>query len=139
MAVEVKFTNNLFKIKQGVDGNIRRALTALGTEAVSLIGDGMDTLYEKPIWDTGDLHRDVSFEVDVEAKAVKVGNTLDYAVPVHEGYAGHPVFIESIGEFRVLPGGHTAGRPYIRDSLTGEFAQERMKQVFETFLKQGFE
>lgn len=121
MAVEVKFENNLIKVQQQMGTNVRRALTALGTEAVALITGGMYTLYGKPIMDTGELIRDVNYEVHPEDHAVTVGNRLGYSVFVHEGTS------------------KMKGRPYISDSLSGHYAQERMKQVAEAYLKQGFE
>lgn len=33
MAVKVPFTNNRFKVRQQMQGNVKRALTALGKEA----------------------------------------------------------------------------------------------------------
>lgn len=121
MPTKVKFENNENIIKVKVDGNVKRALTALGEKAVEIIGDGMDTLYDAPIWETGDLHRDVNYEVHPEDHAVDVGNSLDYSVFVHEGTS------------------KMKGRPYISDSLLGDDAQKRMKQVVEEYLKQGFE
>ena len=114
------------------------ALTAMGTEAVGLIVNQMETGYEKRIWYTGDLQRDVSYEPDSDGKSIAVGNSLKYAVYVHEGFAGHPVYFEDIQGFRVVPGGHTAGRPYIRDALEGENAATALKEVAAEALKTGF-
>ena len=114
------------------------ALTAMGTEAVGLIVNQMETGYEKRIWYTGDLQRDVSYEPDSDGKSIAVGNSLKYAVYVHEGFAGHPVYFEDIQGFRVVPGGHTAGRPYIRDALEGDNAATALKEVAAEALKTGF-
>ena len=114
------------------------ALTAMGTEAVGLIVNQMETGYEKRIWDTGTLQGDVSYKVNPDEKSVDVGNSKTYAIYVHEGFAGHPVYFEDIQGFRVVPGGHTAGRPYIRDALEGDNAATALKEVAAEALKTGF-
>lgn len=136
----VKVTDNSQLVQQQMRQNVKAALTAMGVTGVELVNRQMQSGYGKPIRDTGDLMRDVNFEVEASGpNTVDVGNSLDYAKWVHEGYNGHPVFIESIGEFRVLPGGHTAGRPYIRDALTGKNAEDALREVAMEQLKQGFE
>ena len=114
------------------------ALTAMGTEAVGLIVNQMETGYEKRIWDTGTLQGDVSYKVNPDEKSVDVGNSKTYAIYVHEGFAGHPVYFEDIQGFSVVPGGHTAGRPYIRDALEGDNAATALKEVAAEALKTGF-
>ena len=109
------------QVMRQLEGNTRRALTALGTEAVSLIQDGMDTLYGKPIWDTGTLRGNVHYAVGNSApNTVDVGNDVEYAHFVHEG------------TYKMK------ARPYIRDTITGEYAQRRMQEVTAAYLKQGF-
>lgn len=104
-----------------VEGNTKRALTALGTEAVALIQDGMDTLYGRPIWDTGRLRGNVHYMVENSApNTVDVGNDVEYAHFVHEG------------TYKMR------ARPYIRDTITGAYAQRRMQEVVSAYLKEGF-
>lgn len=103
------------------EGNKRVALEALGVKAVELIQDGMDTLYGRPIWDTGRLRGNVHHVVENSGKdTVDVGNDVDYAHFVHEG------------TYKMK------ARPYIRDSLSGAWAQEQMRQTLIDYLTKGF-
>lgn len=118
----VKVMDYTLQVMRQLEGNKRRALTALGMEAVTQIQNGMDTLYGKPIWDTGTLRGEVHYAVNNSApNTVDVGNATRYAHFVHDG------------TYKMK------ARPYIRDSLTGEFATERMKEVLTAYLKQGFD
>ena len=137
--MEVKLTDNAVRVIGQMKENVEAALTAMGTEAVGLIVNRMEKGYTKRIWYTGDLQRDVSYEADSDGKSIAVGNSLKYAVYVHEGFAGHPVYFEDIKGFRVVPGGHTAGRPYIRDALEGQYAAAVLTKVAADALKTGFE
>ena len=74
-------------------------LVAMGIEAVKCINQQMENGYGKPIWQTGDLMRDVSYQVHNETCSVDVGNTLEYALFVHDGTR------------------HMEARPYIRDAI----------------------
>lgn len=104
-----------------MEENTKRALTALGIEAVALIQDGMDTLYGRPIWDTGRLRGNVHSIVENSAPdTVDVGNDVEYAHFVHEG------------TYKMR------ARPYIRDTITGAYAQRRMQEVVSAYLKEGF-
>lgn len=90
-------------------------LVAMGTEAVKCINQQMESGYNKPIWQTGDLMRDVSYVVHNETASVDVGNTLEYAPFVHDGTS------------------KMAGRPYIRDAIMNN--KERLKQVGMDYFK----
>ncbi len=81
-----------------------------------LTGGGTHTA----IRDTSALEGDVTYEVIGGGKnyGVKVGNTLEYAVPVHEGTS------------------KLEGRPYIKDAI--EKGADDLKTVAEAYLKQGF-
>lgn len=118
----VKVMDYTPQVLRQLEGNKRRALTALGMEAVSQIQNGMDTLYGKPIWDTGTLRGNVHFVVNNSAPdTVDVGNDVEYAHFVHEGTYKMPA------------------RPYIRDTLAGDYARQRMEEVTAVYLKQGFD
>lgn len=121
MATKYVFTDNSGKILTQLDGNVERALEAMGTKAVNLILWQMRQGYGKPIRQTGDLQRDVNYKVDVGAQSVTVGNSLDYAEPVHDGTSKRK------------------GRPYIRDALTGESHTSQMRKVAEAYLQEGFD
>lgn len=120
MAANVKVMDYSPQVMRQMEGNKRRALHALGLKAVELIQDGMDTLYGKPIWDTGTLRGNVhSVVANSGPDTVDVGNDVDYAHFVHEGTYKMPA------------------RPYIRDTLTGEWAQEQMKETVSQYLREG--
>lgn len=122
MAVQVTFKNNANVIKTKLSGNVKAALTAMGTEAVGMIVDQMQTGYGAPIRRTGDLMRDVAYEVERSGdNTVDVGNTLEYGPYVHDGTS------------------RMAGRPYIRDALTKDSNVDRLERVAAEYLKKGFE
>lgn len=70
---------------------------SMGEAAVSAVRTQMMEGYERPVYRTGALLRDVSFSVD--GSTVCIGNTLPYAIPVHDGTC------------------HMAGRPYLADGI----------------------
>ena len=120
MAVKVEFTDNSVQVKTRMQGNRAAALQAMGIKAVNLILWQMRQGYGKPIRQTGNLQRDVSYEVHEGTGSVDVGNTLEYAPFVHEG------------TYKLK------GRPYIRDALTGENHIKQLRKVAEDELKKGF-
>lgn len=120
MATQVKLKDNSKIILKTMDGNVEAALSAMGTKAVNLILWQMRQGYGKPIRITGDLQRDVQYEVDTGAQVVRVGNTLNYAKHVHDGTS------------------RMNGRPYITDGLTGEGHAKQLKAVAESALQKGF-
>lgn len=137
MAVQVRLNDNSDRVCSQMRGNVKKALTAMGVEAVHLILNKMKAGYGKPIRQTGDLMRDVSYEVDRSGEnTVDVGNTLEYGKYVHDGHAGHAVYIKNVG-WRVLPGGHTPGRPYIRDALNE--GGTALQNVAANALRDGFD
>ena len=122
MPVKVVFKDNSDKVLTQLEGNKKAAINAMGIKAVNLILWQMRQGYGKPIRQTGDLQRDVSYEVENSGKdTVDVGNTLKYAPYVHDG------------TYKM------AARPYIRDALTGESHKKQLHDVAENALKIGFE
>lgn len=114
-------------------------MTAVGTAAVGFIVKQMKTGYSDThyIWvrdkdtgkfipthphtqirTTGDLMRDVNSEVDMHRKSVRVGNSLKYALFVHEGTH------------------RMKGRPYIKDGIEGNI--EALRDIAARYLKEGF-
>lgn len=139
MSVKVTLKDNSDKVLAQLKANKKAALTAMGVKAVNLILKQMRRGYSKPIRWSGDLQRDVSYEVENSGPdTVDVGNTLKYAPFVHEGHAGHSVRLKD-GSWVTLPGGHTKGKPYIRDALTGESNKKQLQKAAESALKKGFE
>lgn len=120
--ITVKVTEDNSKaIMRQVDTNCTAALHAMGIKAVNLILWQMQHGYGKPIRDTGDLQRDVAYEVLPEEQAVIVGNGLDYAIYVHDGTR------------------KMTGRPYIRDALTKPTSIKQLEQVAAAYMGQGFD
>lgn len=132
MSIEVTIQANFDQVSQTIEARKKLALTAMGIKAVNLILYKMRQGYGKPIRQTGDLQRDVTYEINESNDSVEIGNTLEYAPFVHDGHAGHAVYIKDVG-WRVLPGGHTPGRPYIRDALTGNDSAEKLRKVAEAY------
>lgn len=120
MAIRVNLKDNSKFILKQMDGNVSAALGAMGVKAQNLILYQMRRGYGKPIRETGDLQRDVQYEVNAHEQTVKVGNTLYYAPYVHEG------------TFKMH------ARPYILDGLTGENHRKQLQQVAAERLKKGF-
>lgn len=118
MSVRVRFDDNSDMVLSAVHGNVISALTAMGTEAVGQVVKQMQTGYGKPIWQTGNLQRDVSFEVERSGEnTVDVGNSLEYALFVHEGTS------------------RMGKRPYIRDGIMNNI--EKLKKIASAYLKAG--
>lgn len=108
--ITTTFVDNTSVVKSMVNNAKTGALIKLGSEAVTLIRGGMDTLYGRPIWLTGALHRDVQYG-NITDNSVDAGSTLHYAGFVHDGTR------------------KMAARPYIPDSLSGDYAKKRLQEV----------
>lgn len=116
MAFKVTMKDNSRVVLRTMDGNKKAALTAMATAAQGLILQQMQSGYGKPIRRTGDLMRDLSYDVDGDL--AHVGNTLRYSVFVHEGTS------------------KMKGRPYIPDGLAGE--GDTLREAAEAPLSKGF-
>lgn len=82
--LRVDFIDNRAQVLAQLNENASRATLAVGTKAVNLILWQMQHGYGKAIRDTGDLMRDLNYEV-VDDVTVNVGNSLKYASFVHDG------------------------------------------------------
>ena len=85
------------EIEQRLARCTQEALRSAGEAAVALTRHRMLSGYERPVYRTGALLRDVSFFV--EGDAVTIGNTLPYARFVHDGTGrmpGRPYLAEAI-------------------------------------------
>lgn len=122
MAQNLTFRDNSNQVMAQLRKNVKAALTAMGTEAVGMIVDQMQMGYKKTIRQTGDLMRDVAYEVERSGEnTVDVGNTLFYGPFVHEGTS------------------RMAGRPYIRDALMNDGNIDRLKEVAAEHVKENME
>lgn len=115
--MNVRFNDNSREVLDKYNANKAAALYALGVKAVGLIVDNMQRGYGKPIRQTGDLMRDVSFEL-ISDNALNVGNTLKYSLFVHEGTR------------------KMKGRAYIKDALLKGFGA--LKKAVTSMLNKGF-
>lgn len=70
------FHDNSANVIDSVNGAMKKALVKIGEAASELIQDKMDLGYGRPIWLTGDLHRDVQYKYDSASGTVMVGNSL---------------------------------------------------------------
>lgn len=119
--MSVTALNNTAAVMRRIERNFKAAVAAAGQEYVSMTVKQMQSGYDRPIWRTGDLQRDVRAKVDAEDMSVTVGNTLEYAAYVHDGTS------------------KMAGRPYLRDAVLSESAKNRVHEVMKAYLRQGFE
>lgn len=121
MSHNIRMTDNSGAVLRQLERNKRNALTAMGMEAVSIIQDGMDTLYGRPIWDTGDLHRSITYDVGRSGDdTVDVGTDIEYAPYVHEGTYKMPA------------------RPFIPDSLNTPLSRQALAEIAQEQLEKGF-
>lgn len=98
MGVEFKdFSDNVLSAMQTAK---KQTLTAIGLAAIEQTNNYMQSKYGKPIYVTGDLMRDVNSQVREADDRVDVGNSLSYALPVHNGTSRMPA------------------RPYLKDAIT---------------------
>ena len=97
--------------------NKTKALTAVGLAAVEVALDYMTNKYYRDIHLTGDLKRDVNYRVRTQDDAVDIGNSLNYAVAVHEGT------------------GKMQKRPYLKDAVYEN--KDMWNQIFKEYLGNG--
>lgn len=111
------FIDNTQEVLAQLNANAPAFLQAMGIEAVKCVNQQMESGYGKPIWQTGDLMRDVSYQVNASENTVTIGNTLEYARYVHDGTS------------------RMAARPYLRDAIIKNRA--RILEVGRELLRQG--
>lgn len=89
------FTTRLPEFLSRLD--LSAAAAAMGDAAVSAVREEMLTGYDRPVYRTGALLKDV--RCAVQGSGVTIGNTLPYAIPVHDGTCRMPC------------------RPYLQDGI----------------------
>ena len=118
--MQIRITDHSPNILAQMQRNVRKLMTAWGQEGVGLTVEQMESGYGKPIRDTGNLIRDVSYAVENSGPdSVDIGNTLEYGPYVHDGTR------------------KMAGRPYLRDGLIS--GADRLKKTAEEILPEGME
>lgn len=98
--MSVTFKDNSAAVLAAMARAKKKTLTALGQAGVEVTVDYMQSHYGKAIRITGDLQRDVSSRIREADEKVDIGNSLSYAIPVHNGTR------------------KMSGRPYIFDAVT---------------------
>ena len=98
--------------------NEGRALTAIGMAAVEQVTNYMEHEYGEPIKITGDLKGDVNFKVRAADREVDIGNSLNYAIWVHNGTR------------------RMEARPYLKDAITEN--TQMWKEIAAEHLGEGF-
>lgn len=112
-----EFKDYSSSVKSAVEKAKIKALTAIGLAAVEIATDYMQLRYDKPIYQTGDLQRDVNYKVRPDNEMVDFGNSLEYAPWVHNGTA------------------KMTARPYLLDTATEntdiwqEITEENLSQI----------
>ncbi|MBR4082527.1 MAG: hypothetical protein IKK21_12150 [Clostridia bacterium] len=71
-----------------LDAAVTQAMEVMGECAVSHVRAVMQSGYSEPVVDTGALMQDVGWTA--AERTLHVGNTLSYAVPVHDGAFSTP-------------------------------------------------
>lgn len=117
---KVTMKDNSEMVLRTMAKNVEAALNAMGMKAQNLILSQMQSGYGKPIRQTGNLMRDLSYEAEASGNGgvVRVGSSLEYATPVHEGTS------------------RMKGRPYISDGLSGK--SQELQEAAAEFLQKGF-
>lgn len=121
-----------------LDGNVKRALTALGLKGVEKVVDKMQNGYHDrhktyvhtggswtwngdyhtEIWMSGDLQRSITSEVENSGKdSVDIGTNLRYAQFVHDG------------TYKL------AARPFLRDGIQDNIGE--LTEIAASYLSQG--
>lgn len=119
MPLGVKYTDHSGDVSARMRQNTQRALEAMGLKAVELVVGQMENGYNRRIWRTGDLMRDVNHEVGRSGEnTVDVGNSLEYALYVHDGTR------------------RMAARPYITDAIAG--GKRELRETAADYLSDGF-
>jgi len=116
--MSVQFKDKSKEVLNKFKENKVKALTAVGQECVNITLDNMRNKYYKDIHLTGDLKRDVNFNVRASDQCVDIGNSLNYGIWVHEGT------------------GRMKARPYLRDTASEN--TEKWKQIFIQYLGKNF-
>ena len=122
MAVE--FKDNSKQVLDQMNGNIKRALTAMGEVGLEMIINTMNTGYDRKIYQTGTLQRDQVYRVDEKEQSTSWGvlqgaASAPYAVYVHEGTR------------------KMAKRPWLNDAILGH--KRELQETAQMYIKEGFD
>lgn len=85
MDMKFEFKDNTKELLKIFNDNKVRALTAVGQVGTEVVIDQMMYGYDRSIYQTGDLIRDVNSKVRPNDYMVDIGNSLNYSGHVHNG------------------------------------------------------
>lgn len=136
------FVDHTPEINQKLEQAMFVGLLAVAQESVGMVREKMVTGYEHKVYDTGNLARSITADIDPDNNSVTIGTNVEYAHYVHDGHAGHAVFFPNIGdkgEFRVMPGGYTPGRPFLTDTFKNSENAQRLVDIVADQIKQNMD
>lgn len=136
------FVDHTPEINEKLKRAMEIGLLAVGQEAVGMVREKMVAGYDHKVYDTGNLSRSITAGIDQDNNSVTIGTNVEYAHFVHDGHAGHAVFLKNIGdkgEFRVMPGGYTPGRPFMTDTFADSANAERLVGIMADVIKQNMD
>lgn len=136
------FVDHTPEINQKLEQAMFVGLLAVAQESVGMVREKMVTGYEHKVYDTGNLARSITADIDQDNNSVTIGTNVEYAHYVHDGHAGHAVFFPNLGdkgEFRVMPGGYTHGRPFMTDTFADSANAERLVDIMADVIKQNMD
>ena len=101
------FRDHTDSVRERLDAAVIQAFASMGECAVTHVRAVMQGGYSAPVVDTGALMQDVGWAAD--ARVLRVGNTLPYAAPVHDGTLSTPArpylidgFARALGDMEAL-------------------------------------
>ena len=136
------FVDHTPEINQKLEQAMFVGLLAVAQESVGMVREKMVTGYEHKVYYTGNLARSITADIAPDNNEVTIGTNVEYAHYVHDGYAGHAVFFPKLGdkgEFRVMPGGYTPGRPFMMDTFADSANAERLVDIMADVIKQNMD
>lgn len=136
------FVDHTPEINQKLEQAMFVGLLAVAQESVGMVREKMVTGYEHKVYDTGNLARSITADIDPDNNEVTIGTNVEYAHYVHDGHAGHAVFFPNLGdkgEFRVMPGGYTPGRPFMTDTFADSANAGRLVDIMADVIKQNMD
>ena len=109
------FVDHTPEINQKLEQAMFVGLLAVAQESVGMVREKMVTGYKHKVYDTGNLARSITADIDPDNNEVTIGTNVEYAHYVHDGHAGHAVFFPKLGRQWRVP--RHAGRIHPRQTV----------------------
>ena len=81
------FVDHTPEINQKLEQAMFVVLLAVAQESVGMVREKMVTGYEHKVYDTGNLARSITADIDQDNNEVTIGTNVEYAHYVHDGHA----------------------------------------------------